>query len=115
MILHVDSDAVYNVIPKARSRIAGYYHLAGTPNISQQNLCNGPLLIECKTMRHVVALAVEVDIGGFFRNAQTSISLRVMLEALDHLQLPTSIRTDNATAHGFIYENINLKNLTVGI
>ena len=32
MILHVDSDAAYNVMPKARSRIAGYYYLAVKPN-----------------------------------------------------------------------------------
>ena len=28
MILHVDSDAAYLVLPKAKSRIAGYFYLA---------------------------------------------------------------------------------------
>ena len=36
MILHVDSDAAYNVIPKARSRIADYYYLSGKPNTTHQ-------------------------------------------------------------------------------
>ena len=109
MILHVDSDAAYNVMPKARSRIAGYYYLSGKPNTTQQNQFNGPLLIECKIIRHVVASAAEAEIGGLFHNAQTSIPIRVMLEALCHPQPPTPIKTDNATAHGFIYDNINLK------
>ena len=40
IILHVESDAAYNVMPKARSRIAGYYYLAGKPNTTQQNRTN---------------------------------------------------------------------------
>ena len=28
MVLHIDSDAVYLVMPQARSWIAGYYHLS---------------------------------------------------------------------------------------
>ena len=66
-------------------------------------------------MRHVVVSAAEAEIVGLFYNAQTNIHLRVMLEALGHPQPPTPIKTDNATAHGFMYDNINLKNLTVGI
>ena len=66
-------------------------------------------------MRHVVASDTEAEIRGLFHNSQTSIPIRVILEALGHPQPPTPIKTDNATAHGFIYNNINLKNLRVGI
>ena len=31
MILNIDSDAAYLVLPKAKSRIAGYYHLSSSP------------------------------------------------------------------------------------
>ena len=34
MILHVDSDAAYLVAPKARSRIAGCFHLSEHPKIT---------------------------------------------------------------------------------
>ena len=34
IILHVDRDAAYLVAPKARSRIAGYFHLSDHPNIT---------------------------------------------------------------------------------
>jgi len=107
MLLHVDSDAAYLVLPNARSRIAGYYYLSGE-NSTSNNL-NGPILIECKTIRNVVASAAEAEIGGLFHNAQISIPIRVLLTALGHPQPPTPIKTDNATAHGFIYDNINLK------
>ena len=33
MILNIDSDAVYFVAPKSRSKVAGYFHLASIPNI----------------------------------------------------------------------------------
>ena len=66
-------------------------------------------------MRHVVASGAEAEIGGLFHNAQLSIPIRFMLEALDHQQPPTPMLTDNPIAHGFIYDNISLKNLRVGL
>ena len=107
MVLHVDTDAAYLVLPKARSRVAGYYQLLDYP--TNQDSINGPLLIECKTIRNVVASAAEAEMGGLYHNAQTSIPIRYILEALHHPQPPTPIKTDNATAHGFIYNNITLK------
>ena len=107
MVLHVDTDAAYLVLPKARSRVAGYYQLLDYP--TKQDSINGPLHIECKTIRNVVASAAEAEMGGLYHNAQTSIPIRYILEALHHPQPPTPIKTDNATAHGFIYNNITLK------
>ena len=109
MVLHVDSDAAYLVMPKARSRIAGYYQLLNYP--TKQGDLNGPLHIECKTLRNVVASAAEAEMGGLYHNAQTSIPIQYILEALQHPQPSTPIKTDNATAHGFIYYNINFKKL----
>ena len=94
---------------KARSRIAGYYYLAGQPNTTQQTQLNGPLLIECKTMRYVVASAADAEIGNLFHNDQTSVPIWVILEVLGLPQPPTPITTDNDTAHGFIYDSINFK------
>ena len=48
--------------------------------------------------------------GGLYHNAQTSIPIRYIIEALHHPQPPTPLKTNNDVAHNFIYDNINLKN-----
>ena len=67
MILHIHSDAAYLVMSKARSRIAGYFYLDNP----KKNLpiINGSILIECKTLKSVVASAAEAEIFGVFHNA----------------------------------------------
>ena len=109
MILMLDTDAAYLVMPKARSRIAGYYYLGNKATSQPHPELNGAILIECKTLRHVVASAAEAETGGIFHNAQMAIPIRTILEAIDHPQPPTPITTDNSTATGFVYNNINQK------
>ena len=109
MVLHVDSDAAYLVLPKARSRIAGYYYLSSHPNITKHPTLNGPVLVECKTLRHVVSSAAEAEVSGIYHNATQAIILRRILESLGHPQPPTPIKTDNSTAAGFVYDNIHQK------
>ena len=102
MILHVDSDAAYLVAPKSRSRIAGYYHLSDHPSKRKHPTLNSAILVECKTLRHVVSSAAEVETGGVYHNATTSIPIRTILHALNHPQPPTPIKTDNSTTTGFM-------------
>ena len=109
MVLHIDSDAAYLVAPKARSRVAGYFHLSNHPNNKSKNTLNGAVHVECKTLRHVVSSAAEAETAGVFHNAQRAIPIRVVLQALDHPQPPTPIKTDNSTANGFIHDNIHQK------
>ena len=112
MCLHVDSDAAYLVMPAARSRIAGYYYLSTSPPTTgpPHNVpLNGAILIECKTLRHVVASAAEAETGGLFHNAQTIVILRQILEELGHPQPPTPLKTDNSTAHAFVHSNMRQK------
>ena len=110
MILNVDTDAAYLVLPKARSRLAGYFYM-GHNRGTQSTLTalNGAILVECKTINHVVASAAEAETAALFHNAQMCIPIRRILEALGHHQPPTPIKTDNSTAHGFTYDNINQK------
>ncbi len=71
---------------------------------------NGPILIECKTLKHVVASAAEAETGGLFLNGQTAIPIRIILEALGHRQPPTPLKTDNSTAAtGFANSHIRIK------
>ena len=114
MCLHVDSDAAYLVAPGAKSRIAGYYYLSSryTPTDSTINPTpplNAPVHVECKLLKHVVSSSAEAETGGIYANCQTSIPLRHMLEALDHPQLPTAIKTDNQTAGQFVNKTLKLK------
>ena len=112
MIMYVDSDAAYLVQPNARSRIAGHYTLGthtlpppSTPTTPQ----NGPFHTECKTLRHVVASAAEAETGGLFHNGQMIVALRHALDALDHPQPPTPLKTDNSTSYNFVHRNIRQK------
>ena len=112
MILHVESDAAYLVLPKARSRYAGFYHLAGhppDPPAIPTPTINGAINVECKAIRNVVGSVAEAETGGLYFNAQRAIPIRIALEEMGHPQPPTPIKTDNASALGYIYNNIRQK------
>ena len=106
MILKVDSDAAYLVLPKARSRIAGYFRLENRTQQLRKDRPNGPILIECKTLRRVVTSAAEAETSGVFTNAQTSIPIRYILTQMGHPQPPTPLKTDNTTTRAYTYNNI---------
>ena len=107
MILHIDSDASYLCAPKARSRVAGYFQL----NSAQRNnpFINAAILIECKTLRHVVASSAEAETAGVFHNAQRAVPIRYLLTQLGHPQPATPIKCDNETTRNFIHKNITQK------
>ena len=108
MQLHVDTDAAYLVLPKARSRIAGYFRLLGQDTTIYDH--NGAILIECKTLRNVVTSAAEVETHGIFHNAKQTLPIRHILTELGHKQLqPTPIKTDNSTSAGYVNKNIQIK------
>ena len=66
-------------------------------------------MVECKTLRHVVASAAEAETAGVFHNAQMAIPIRTILNALGHVQPPTPLKTDNSTTSGFIHNNIHVR------
>ena len=73
MILKIDSDAAYLVLPKARSRFAGYFRLLDKPTTSNYQH-NGAILIECKSVRNVVSSAAEAETNGIFENAKIGVN-----------------------------------------
>ena len=109
MILNCDSDAAYLVVPQAKSRVAGFYHLSSEFAKNRPTPINGGVLVECKILRHVVASAAEAEVAGLFYNAQTVLHIRRILQALNHPQPPTPMKTDNSTANGFVHKNIQQK------
>ena len=106
MHLHVDSDMAYLVAQKPRSNIAGYFSLG--PH-KHQPTPHGPILVECRTLCHVVASSVEAEIAGIFYNAQIAIPIRYMLIKVGHPQPQILIKIDNTTASSFVKNNITKK------
>ena len=114
MQLYIDSDAAYLVAPGAKSRIAGYFYCSSTtqnstPTTIKQPLLNSPIHVECKTLKHVVSSAAEAETGGLFSNCHFAISIKYMLQALDHKQGPIPIKTDNQTASAFVNNTLKAK------
>ena len=70
MVLHVDSDTAYLVLPNAKSYVAGYHYLTSIPPIPDQApTLNAPILVICKTLRHVCSSAAKAETAGVFTNA----------------------------------------------
>ena len=44
-----------------------------------------------------------------------AVPIRHLLEAMGHKQPPTPLKTDNSTAYGFTYDNINKKGANHGM
>ena len=115
MILHVDLDAAYLVMPKARSRIAGHFFLGSIPPrppaIPPSATTNGPILTVCKRLQNVVSSAAEAETGAAFYNSKEAIPIIRTLEALGHPQPPDGVpfKMDNAVTNGFIHSNIRQK------
>jgi hypothetical protein len=110
MILHIDTDAAYLVMPNAKSRIAGYFYLSTHPDDKGTPVpLNGPIHVECTTIKHVVGSAAEAECGGCYHNAQKAVPIRIALEDLGHPQPKTPIKTDNSTAEGFANKSMRQK------
>ena len=102
MILQVDSDAAFHARPKARSRAGGYQYL-GSENY---DLFNAPILVISKVIKGVMGSAAEAEVAAIHLNAKEAIPMRQCLEEMGHEQPATRIRTDNATAKGFVNNSI---------
>ena len=110
MVLHVDSDPAYLVAPHAKSRVAGYFQLSNKKYPTNPSMfLNGACLVECKTLRHVVASSAESETAVAFHNAQFALPIRYMLSQLGHPKPPTPFRIDNQATTNFIKNNINEK------
>ena len=92
--------------------MAGYFQLNSTKRSNPY--ANAATLVECKTLKHVVASSAEAETAGVFHNAQHAIPLRYMLTQLQHPQPPTPIKCDNETSEKFIHNNITKKDQNHG-
>ena len=109
MVIEVDTNTAYLVMPKDKCLHVGYFQLLHQHNKPNRHLYNGAILIECKTIRHAVSSVAEAEIKALFFNAKTTIGLRNLLIAMGHAQPITTISTDNSTTAGFVNKNITMK------
>ena len=76
MALHIYSDMEYLTIPEARSCYAGYFYLVywTLPSPIKHNpKRNGPIHIECKTIRNVLSSADDSETCVTFSTGETAI------------------------------------------
>ena len=67
---------------------------------------NGPIHVECTTMKNVLASAMEAKLGALFLNCQQGAAPRIALEEIGHHQPLTTVVTYSSTSDGFVNENI---------
>ena len=75
MILLIDSNATYLVIPKAKSRVAGYFQLNDDSKRIPYLTVNRAILVKYKALYHIVSSAAEAETAGIFHNAQVAIPI----------------------------------------
>ena len=115
MALHIhNKNGSYSSAPFARSQAAGHFFLRSWPKdvTKPDNLPlkdNGPVFTVCKTLRHVMASAVETKLGSLFYNCQEPIPLQQALIEMEHPQSSTPITTNNSTVHGIMTASIKQK------
>jgi hypothetical protein len=106
MILQIHSDASYLSEPKSKSRASGHYFLGWLPVNGQPIRLNGALFTLCTILKFVAASAAESELGALFLNIKEGRVQRLTLTEMGHLQPPTPIHCDNATAVGIANETV---------
>lgn len=97
MVLHIDSDASFLSLSKARSRAGGHYcHSdmlqASTKEPTIASKRNRPVFTVCHILQHIMASTAEAEIAAFFKNGQEAVVLSNTLINLEHLQSPTPVK-----------------------
>jgi hypothetical protein len=108
MVLHIESDASYLSVTKARSRAAGFFYLGSTKPTPTPKP-NGAIHILCHVMREVLSSAAEAELGALFHNGKEASPLRTALADMGHPQPATVIITDNSTAAGIANDTVKQK------
>ena len=105
MMLQVETDAAYLVLPNARSRVTGHFLVAAfpIPNKAYPNQYIAPILTECHTLKNVVSSAAKAECGGIFDNCVVAIGICNALGGMGHLQGRTTVITDNSTTTSFVH------------
>ena len=82
MILYVESDAAYLVLPQALSCVGSILYLSNAT--SGRPPLNRAIQVICKTLQNVVSSAAEVETGGIFIGGQQAVPIITALSELNH-------------------------------
>jgi len=74
MILLVDSNVAYLVIPKVKSRVVGYFQLSDYSKLIPYLTLNSAILVECKALCYIVSSVVETETAGIKARAKSKQS-----------------------------------------
>ena len=66
MILHVESDDVYLVDTKAKSRAVGYFHYLDNHKMTKHSKINDTILVEYKTLIALFPLLPKLKLLAYF-------------------------------------------------
>ena len=100
--LIINSDAMYLVAQKSRSRPAGYHYIGNRDG----KLFNGPIYIISKVIKSVMTSAAEAEYRRLFINTQDTVPLIITLLELGHPQSVIPLKTDNSIAEGIMNQTI---------
>ena len=111
MILSMETDAAYLVLPQARSRAAAWFIFGNDPNTHNKPMTNAPVHVMCNTIKNVMASAAETETGGIFMATQRACPIRTAVIELGHPQPKTGTPcyTDNKTAKGILTASMRQK------
>ena len=79
VMIHIDGDAAYLVLPNAKSLIAGCFYLPSRSSDANEPMHNDPTLVMCQEIRLVASSAAEVETSRVFTNAQLALHIRYTL------------------------------------
>jgi len=82
MVLHINSNAIFLILLKAKSHITGYYFLSDHLNKDTKLSLNGVIFVECKALCHMVSSSAEAEMAGVCYNTQAAILIRFILEVM---------------------------------
>ena len=111
MILIIETDAAYLVLPNARSRAAAWFIFGNDPKKVTNPMTNSPVHVMCNTIKNVVSSAAEAETGGVYLAAQRAVPMRLAAIKLGHPQPENGspLYTDNSTAAGILKSEMRQK------
>ncbi len=105
-MLAVHSNASYLSVPKAQSRAGCHFFLSSNTTVPSNN---GAILNIAHIIKNVMSSATEAELAGLYIMAHKAVYIRIILEELGHIQLPTPLQTNNAMADGVINGKVQPK------
>ena len=109
MIIYIESDASYLVLPQTRSRVVSIFYLSNATYARPP--LNGAIQVIFKNLQNIFSSAAKAETGGIFISDQQAVPIVTALYKLNHPQPAKGnhISTENSTAKGILTANLHQK------